>query len=312
MSLPEGYRSRPARWEDLESVVLVAEASDLVDVGFEDPVGELVADEWRRPGFDLERHTALVLADDASPIAYAEVFGPNPDRFVDSFARVHPAHRGRGVGSWIVDWMEEGARGLVPAGTTSPLRVHVPESDEGARRLLTARGYEPVRIFWHMRRELTGEIEPAALPGGIHARTFRHAQDARRVHDAMEEVFADHWGYESVPFDDRVEELARYGPGLSEVALDGGEVAGFLLAKRVEEIGWVDVVAVREPWRGRGIGRGLLLRSFAALAGDGATGVTLNVDSENASGATRVYESVGMHVHRAWLQVERPVRGDVS
>lgn len=122
MRLPAGYASRPANEDDLDAIVDVSAASDRVDVGFEDPARDLVRDLWRRRGFDLERHTAVVVAD-RDLVAYAELFGSNPERSLESFARVHPAHRGRGLGTAILSWFESMARELAPAGTPA-LRVH--------------------------------------------------------------------------------------------------------------------------------------------------------------------------------------------
>ncbi len=307
MRLPAGYASRPAGWDDLDAIVALSKACDLVDAGVEDPVREHIEDDWRVPGVDLERQTSLVLARDGSVAAYANVFGLNPHLSVEAWVRVHPAHRGRGIGGSAIDWTQERARELVPAGAASKLYNSVPSTDEAARRLLADRDYRQVRIFWHMERELSGTIEPARPPEGIELRTYRHEEDADAYFDAIEEAFADHWGFEPYPREVHMDEILRYDRDLLWLALDGVEIAGGLMAKTVEGRGWVDMVAVRRPWRGRGIARSMLLTSFAALAGRGLGSVALNVDSESRTGATRLYESVGMHVRRAWDLFERPL-----
>ena len=53
---------------------------------------------------------------------------------------------------------------------------------------------------------------------------------------------------------------------------------------------------MRKPWRGRGIGRALLLHAFGEFHRRGDVHVGLGVDAENPTGATRLYESVGMRV----------------
>jgi mycothiol synthase len=53
-------------------------------------------------------------------------------------------------------------------------------------------------------------------------------------------------------------------------------------------------------FRGRGIGRALLLRAFVDLAGRGYEAVMPDVDAGNETGATRPYEGVGMAVVREW------------
>ena len=66
--------------------------------------------------------------------------------------------------------------------------------------------------------------------------------------------------------------------------------------KRMGDWGWIGTLAVRPAWRRRGLGRALLLEGFRRFAASGESHVALGVDSENPSGATRLYESVGMRV----------------
>ena len=59
-------------------------------------------------------------------------------------------------------------------------------------------------------------------------------------------------------------------------------------------MGWVGTLGVVPEARGAGIGRALLLRSLAEFASRGERRVGLAVDAANETGATRLYESVGM------------------
>jgi ribosomal protein S18 acetylase RimI-like enzyme len=58
--------------------------------------------------------------------------------------------------------------------------------------------------------------------------------------------------------------------------------------------GYVDQLAVRRPWRRRGLGSLLLLTAFAALRERGCPEAVLGVDSDNPSGAVGLYERLGM------------------
>ena len=71
-------------------------------------------------------------------------------------------------------------------------------------------------------------------------------------------------------------------------------------------MGWVDTLAVRRPWRRRGLGLALLLHSFRELRARGRERVGLGVDGENTTGAVRLYERAGMHVARRSDTYERP------
>jgi ribosomal protein S18 acetylase RimI-like enzyme len=158
-----------------------------------------------------------------------------------------------------------------------------------------------------MERDLSGPVPEPLPPDGIAIRAYRHDVDLRPVFETLEEAFRDHWGYEPYPWDRHVEEMSRQDPELVGIALDRERVVGVVLARTAEGRGWVDVLGVRPSWRGRGIARTLLLRSFGTLRERGASWVMLNVDSANRSGATRLYESVGMHVRRAFQVFERPL-----
>ncbi|MGH2589858.1 MAG: GNAT family N-acetyltransferase, partial [Actinomycetota bacterium] len=102
-----------------------------------------------------------------------------------------------------------------------------------------------------------------------------------------------------------MDEMRRLDPLLVALAIEAEQIVGACLGRVVEGTGWIDIVAVRQPWRGRGIGRALLTRSFAAFADRGLVRVLLNVDSDNSTGATRLYESVGMRVRRSFHVFEK-------
>ena len=60
--------------------------------------------------------------------------------------------------------------------------------------------------------------------------------------------------------------------------------------------GWIGTVGVPKGWRRRGLGLALLRESFRRFAATGETTVALGVDTENPTGATRLYERAGMRV----------------
>ena len=61
-----------------------------------------------------------------------------------------------------------------------------------------------------------------------------------------------------------------------------------------ENCGFVDDLGILPFARGRGIAKYLLRTAFAADIKAGRTGTVLHVDSNNATGALALYESVGM------------------
>ncbi len=65
---------------------------------------------------------------------------------------------------------------------------------------------------------------------------------------------------------------------------------------------------MRPGWRRRGIAEALLQTSFAEFFRRGERRIALGVDAQSSTGATRLYESVGMHVHYRVVVYEKELR----
>jgi mycothiol synthase len=209
---------------------------------------------------------------------------------------VHREWRGRGLGSQLVDRNEERLRALgvgrIHAVTLAP--------DAAAEPLLAGRGYREVRRFWEMTIELGDDPPPApVLPEGFRIEPFS-PEHARAFHGALEEAFADHWEYQATSFEkwwERQVASPDHDPSLWFLVRTAEDVVG---ATRNDPErsggGWIGALGVRPAWRGRGLAKALLLQSFREFHQRGRRRVGLGVDAENATGATKLYESVGMVV----------------
>jgi len=304
VTLPEPYTVRPAGIEDLDAMVAVANAYDLADFGRPDTAPEHVAEDLRKAGFDAERDSWLVLDRRGQVTAFAAV--GREGAVLDVFGRVHPGHVGQGIGTFLVEATEARAAELAVERCES-LALHnaVTSTDAAARRLLDERGYALVRFFWHMERGLLrADLKLPGEPEGIVIRPAEGEDELRAAREALDEAFAEHWMFEPEPFEDWRVRLNGFS-GATLLAMEGDEVAGVVTSMPTSHAGWVEELGVREPWRGRGLGALLLRHAFAHLAELGSSEVRLNVDAGNATGATRLYERVGMRIRREWVVYEK-------
>jgi ribosomal protein S18 acetylase RimI-like enzyme len=141
-------------------------------------------------------------------------------------------------------------------------------------------------------------------PAGLTVRGYQEVTDAPLIFEAYVEAFADHWGEEHPDeeawwVDHRDGESVGYAPDLWQVAMDGDRLAGFVTARIQQDLtgrayGYIGDLGVRPAWRGRGLGECLLTRSIDLLQDRGMPYVELHVDTENTSGAIRLYTKVGM------------------
>jgi len=204
--------------------------------------------------------------------------------------------KGRGLGSALV------GRGEEAAGRCEAEKIHswVPPEDAAAVALFEARGYREVRRFYDMAIELDAEPIVPELPAPLVLEPYRE-EDARAFHAAMIESFQDHWEWHGTPFDEwhelrRGQHADADGP-LWFVVRDGDELAAVVRNETNRGGGgFVGLLGVRRQWRGRGLGKALLYRTFAEFWRRGVPRVSLGVDADSPTGATKLYESVGMEV----------------
>ena len=149
--------------------------------------------------------------------------------------------------------------------------------------------------------DLGAELPEPVFPHGLELRPFDAEEDARALHAALDEAFAEEWGYERrdlTAWRQRVLEVEQFDPSLFLVVWDGDEIAAASVnyAKRLGDWGFIATLGVRPAWRRRGLGLALLHESFRRFAERGETTAALGVDSENPTGATRLYDRAGMRV----------------
>ena len=285
------FRRKPVAPADAPTVVELVRALDEALLGSSDYTAADLDDEWRT--FDAAANAWLLLDGDA-PVAYAQVDDRTDPPRADGY--VHPDHFGRGAGAAIVAQTEEELRGR---GATT-VRNAVLLADTRGQELMQGRGYREVRRFSQMRIELDGPPPLPSWPAGVVVAAF-HERDGERFHAAYEDAFADHWGHTRRPFEEwRAEHMAGddYAPDLwTVVRADGEIVAGSMLVRERNGVAWVSRLFTVRDRRRRGLGEALLRDAFGKFWRAGRNIVGLGVDAQSDTGANRLYERVGMHVH---------------
>lgn len=300
MSLPAEYSIRHPRPEDAAAAAAVMTAAD---EGAEEVTAEDLAREWHE--LDLA-NDVWVIEDEEAIVACAGLLKRGDDH-VASEGFVDPGHVGCGLGSALLELIEERAGTLVPTGR---LTNGVLDTNQAAIALLEGRGYHAVRHFFRMLIELEEPPPKPRWPEGLQARAFER-EHAEAFHEAIEEAFVDEWGRGSKPFEE-FRRLRLDAPGSSPElwvsVWDGNELAATLICDaRRYEMGWIASVGVRPAWRRRGLGLALLHHAFAEFWRRGERIVGLGVDAENPTGATRLYERAGMRVVFDAVVYEKPL-----
>jgi ribosomal protein S18 acetylase RimI-like enzyme len=316
-----GFEWRPARIEDAEAIHGLLMAAEAVDQrGWMDSVAEIrqyFADPLTAAEID-----SLLALDPAGQIAALGWVFPQPVGetlcTVWLFGDVHPRSRRRGLGQAILAW--QAARGTQilatrPADRSRCLRAGCPETLADRVALFRAQGFEPIRSSYRMRRDLRQPIPAATLPDGLVFHPWSPELDLPMM-EAFNESFQDHWGF--VPVNEEIWRLwlsghPNFRPDLTFLVLDGPGDAAPIAAFSFNEVrqpeielsgireGWIRDLGTRRPWRQRGLATALLCHSMHAFKAAGFDYAGLGVDTENLTGALRLYERLGFEVVRRTL-----------
>lgn len=225
---------------------------------------------------------------------------------------IHADHRGRGLGTELTHRLEaraqESVNGRHP-GASFYWQVDGGRTGSGTEAFFTTQGYQVVRYFNLLAHTLDETATPAAamteaanddeqhLAGGVTIRAVR-PEDVGPVLATHRQAFADHWG--STPVTDEVWQRRWNSTSqrheMSTVAVDeAGTVLSYVLGTQwVDRELYISTVGTLASHRGQGLAHACLTHTLRAAAASGRYDVVdLEVDSENHTGATRLYERLG-------------------
>jgi len=339
VKLPEGFTTRGATLDDVENALKlfnrwsqsVIHEDEIVDAG-------ALRMEWASPGFDSAEDIRMVFAplDTAEKLKETSGVAPNGEMvgYIEVWTtakppvhpwiwgRVDPAYEGLGIGTYLLNWAEARVKKVlteVPAELRVAPQVGTYQQAESTKQLFGDMGYQHIRGSYNMRINMdTPPIAPE-WPIGITVRTYNPENDIEAVYRAVDDSFRDHYGHVDMPFEEGLQRFKHFmtsyegfDPTLWFLAMDGDEIAGICLCRdkayESPDVGYINTLGVLRPWRKRGIGQALLLQAFGEMYKRGKRMAGLGVDAQSLTGALRLYENVGMHVHQAFERYEKEFR----
>jgi GNAT superfamily N-acetyltransferase len=259
-------------------------------------------------------------------IAYSRGFWfqeENGPRIYGSVGFLVPAWRRKRIGSTMLGWIENRMRTIAEAHAIPEpafLQSFVDGENKGLSALLEKFGYKTIRYAVQMVRPDLENIPDFPMPDRLEVRPVL-PEHYRIIWDASNEAFRDHWGYAELTEEDYKEWLdskVLFKPELWQIAWDketnevAGQVRTFINVAENEKYnrkrGYTEFISVRRPWRKRGLARALIVRSLRLQKERGMTESTLGADSENISGAIRIYEDCGFRVVKKSAIYRKPIK----
>ncbi len=321
METPFPYSAGPAKREDIEEIWRLMVDVNLAEAGTPG-FGLTEIENWLTGEPIVIGEDVLVVRDDSGAIVGVEIVDSRPP-FVRPHAigGVHPDHVGRGIGHAMLTWAQTRSMERIdeapPAAKVLFLTFTAGDHEHSAQTMRNF-GLEMVRYFLDMEIEFEAKPPHPVVPDGLTIRLFDPETELDALAELTTDGFRDHYGFVEGPLETRIEWLRHWmtqsdhDPSLWWVVEDGDQLVGFNLCEPAnegrEEVGYVASLAVLPTHRGRGLGRALLLTAFNRFYEMGKTGAGLGVDADSLTGATRLYESVGMSPGSRYALWEKVLR----
>ena len=307
-ALPAGLTARPLRAEDIDAVVRLLAAAEPFDDTGENENADDLAEWFINERLDLGTDSRVVETAGGELVAFATVMDLGNHR--DEYAlrldgRVHPGSRGLGIGRVLLDWQLARSAELHRARHPEMggrFAVGVTAAHRSLERLVVRAGMEPVQYYWQMHRPMTGLPAPRTV-AGVELAPYDWARD-EEVRAAHNLSFVDHFGTaerDAYAWQTWFTGQRAFRPDVSRLALADGAVVGYALVYEHEadtaatglREAYFGQIGVLPGARGRGIASAAITAALHAAVEDGFDRAGLTVDSQNRTGALRLYEGLG-------------------
>jgi mycothiol synthase len=307
--LPD-HEVRPVAMSDVPVIFDLVDRITTHVLGESDANEAEIRDDLTGSHFDLAADTFIAIAPDGRATGYGQGQDErngtgwmdvylDPDLERSTYDTVADAAVAACVGRMIET---ASARGLSSMKVTANLY----ETELPMRAAYERAGLEIETVYWRMilKFDQLGELERPVIPEGYQIRSVNPDDDAVMAlgYEVFHDTFSEHHGFGGTQTS--LEDYAKnwratesYDPSAWWFAYKQDELVGMLMGdnRRVEQgDGYVRSIGVRKSERGQGVARALLLTAFEHWRDAGREGVQLGVDTGNTTGATRLYESVGM------------------
>jgi len=290
-------------------VLLYKEAENLEPIG-RPTSPQTIAENLGRPNYSPEQDL-FVIEIARNIIGYMDVAPELSIGRVILDCWLRPEHRRRGLATKLLSCAMHRAKEL----GAKVAHVNIMEDNVVAKSVLSKLGFECVRQFLEFKLDMAKlrwqDIDQAAL-GCCHLQ----CGEEDKLTQIQNRCFAGTWGYnlntvETITYRTN---LSNCSPKDVVLTYDGDKVIGYCWTKITyegevaigERKGRIFMLGADPDYRGRGVGKRVLLAGLAHLKSKGLRVAELTVDSENTV-ACALYRSVGFEVRTSSLWYEKVI-----
>ena len=269
---------------------------------------QILSESLYQPNYSPEQNLFIAVAT-GSIVGYLKVTPELNIGRVILDCLIHPDHRRKGLASKLLGHAMHRAKEL----RVKVAHVNIPQNNVVAKSVLTKLGFRFVRRFLQLRLDMTKvrwqDVDQSA-------QRYRHLQhgEENKLTQIQNRSFAGTWGYNPNTVEEIVYciNLSRCSPKDVVLAYDGDKIIGYCWTRITDETttgerkGQIFMLGVDPDYRGRGIGKGVLLAGLSYLQSKGLPVAELTEDSMSKA-ACSLYRSVGFKFQSSSLWYEKVI-----
>ena len=303
------YVIRNYRPADLNKYVLLNSEAEKLEPTGRCVSPQAVSEQLDRPGYFPKQDLFLVEIA-GSIVGYMDVVTELTIRRVILNFWVHPEHRRRGLAKELLGFAVHRAKEL----QAEVAHVNIPEDNVVAKSVLSRLGFEYVRRFLELRLDMsmvpwqnTDQVSPES-------HQLQHGEEDKLA-CIQNRSFAETWGFNPNTVEDITYSTSLSNSSPEDIILtcESDKVIGYCWTGITSEgvvpgkrKGRICMLGVDPGYRGRGLGKRVLLAGLAHLKSKGIQIAELTVDSENKV-AYALYRSIGFEVRTSSLWYEKVI-----
>ena len=222
---------------------------------------------------------------------------------------IHPDHRRRGLASKLLRYAIHRAQEL----GVKVAHVNIPQDNIIAKSVLSKLGFRFVRRFLELRLDISKVRWQESDQSAVKYCSLRRGEEDKLA-QLQNRSFAGMWGYNPNTVEEIIysTNLSGCSPEDIVLACEEDKLIGYcwtrIACKAVtdERKGQIFMLGVDPDYRGRGVGKGVLLAGLSYCQSKGLQVAELTVDSRNKA-AYSLYQSVGFKVRTSSLWYEKVI-----
>jgi len=198
---------------------------------------------------------------------------------------------------------------------TDVLHIQINKEDHEWRMALEDTGWTSVKEYWNLRWKSENRhlLEKVSIPEGFGIRKLELDTDIKIFTEIQNESFSEHWGFCPNTVEEITARILMERSGEEGILLvhEGTRIAGYnwtlYASNGSAAIGWVGMTGVHPDYRGKKLGKAIVLTGMHKLFERGANRIELEVDSENVP-ARELYYKLGFEKVSETLWFESPLQ----